>query len=64
MQVYTGNALSGLAVEPMSSETDSWNNDDGIIVLEAGGSWAGWFRIGIESATEDAPREERQTQRQ
>ena len=48
VQVYTGNAESGVAVEPMSSETDAFNNHDGLIVLEAGGSWQGEFRIGIK----------------
>ena len=45
MQAYTGNPI-GVAVEPMSSETDSWNNEDGIIVLEAGRAWQGEFSLG------------------
>ena len=45
VQAYTGNPI-GVAVEPMSSETDSWNNEDGIIVLEAGRAWQGEFSLG------------------
>lgn len=52
IQVYSGNAEAGLAVEPMSSATDSWNNLDGIIVLEAGKIWLGQFHIGIDYADE------------
>ena len=48
VQVYSGSPSTGVAVEPMSSETDAFNNRDGIIVLEDGGVWAGRFRIGIE----------------
>jgi galactose mutarotase-like enzyme len=35
-------------VEPMSSETDAFNQHDGLIVLEAGGIWQGTFRISLE----------------
>jgi hypothetical protein len=38
----------------MSSETDSFNNHDGLIVLEDGGQWEGEFVIGIEQAAASA----------
>ena len=34
VQIYSGNSQECVAVEPMSSETNSWNNLDGIVVLE------------------------------
>eukprot|EP01052_Picozoa_sp_SAG31_P036528 SAG31_NODE_4575_length_3124_cov_2.054545_5_plen_76_part_00 len=37
----------GVAVEPMSSETNAFNNADGIVVLEAGASWQGEFHIRV-----------------
>ena len=48
VQVYSGNSDEGVAVEPMSSETNSWNNEDGIVVLEAGGQSSFTFHIGVE----------------
>eukprot|EP00040_Diaphanoeca_grandis_P017280 m.89912 g.89912 ORF g.89912 m.89912 type:complete len:366 (-) comp26343_c0_seq1:315-1412(-) len=47
-QLFTGHPTWGVAVEPMSSETNSFNNEDGLIVLEAGGSWQGQFRLGMD----------------
>jgi len=47
-QVYSGRAPSELAVEPMSSATNAFNNEDGLIVLEAGAEWEGTFGIGLE----------------
>ena len=32
----------------MSSETDAFNNEDELIVIEAGAAWQGEFRIAIE----------------
>lgn len=48
LQVFTGFPGIGLAVEPMSSATNSWNNMDGVVVLEAGRVWQGEFHIGME----------------
>lgn len=49
VQVFSGIPSAGLAVEPMSSATNAFNNEDGIIVLEAGQSWVGGFAFGLES---------------
>jgi len=49
VQLYTGNAETGVAVEPMSSETNAFNNEDGLVVLEAGAVWQGEFRIKLKT---------------
>eukprot|EP00037_Helgoeca_nana_P019148 m.185694 g.185694 ORF g.185694 m.185694 type:complete len:417 (-) comp24742_c0_seq2:1946-3196(-) len=43
VQIFNGIASAGIAVEPMSSATNAFNNEDGIIVLEAGQAWQGQF---------------------
>jgi hypothetical protein len=35
-------------VEPMSGETDAYNNHEGLIVLEPAQSWQGTFSLGVE----------------
>jgi galactose mutarotase-like enzyme len=32
----------------MSGATNTFNNEDGLIVLEAGAAWEGSFQFGIE----------------
>ena len=52
-QVYTGNAV-GVAVEPMSGQTNCFNNEAGIVVIEAGATWQGEFRFRVGSAPQPA----------
>jgi aldose 1-epimerase len=47
VQVYSGNLAEGVAVEPMSSETNAWNSGDGLVVLESGERASFSFRIGL-----------------
>ena len=49
IQVYTGIRDKGLvAVEPMSGQTDCFNNGDGLVVLQAGESWETAFGLRLE----------------
>ena len=48
VQVYSGSPQTGVAIEPYTGETDCFNNEEGLVVLEAGQDWEGSFRIGIE----------------
>eukprot|EP01065_Artemidia_motanka_P027190 TRINITY_DN32408_c0_g1_i1.p1 TRINITY_DN32408_c0_g1~~TRINITY_DN32408_c0_g1_i1.p1 ORF type:complete len:360 (+),score=93.66 TRINITY_DN32408_c0_g1_i1:77-1156(+) len=52
VQVYTGTLVSqgknAVAMEPMSSQADAWNSEQGINVLQAGEDWRGAFGIYLE----------------
>ena len=46
IQVYTGmRDLGVVAVEPMSGQTDCFNNGDGLVVLQAGETWETAFGV-------------------
>jgi len=47
LQVYTGNRIAGVALEPMSGETNCFNNQQGLVVLKPQGEWRGSFRIDL-----------------
>ena len=50
IQVYTGLRGRGLvAVEPMSGQTDCFNNGDGLVVIQAGEVWETAFGLRLES---------------
>ena len=48
VQVYSGSPQTGVAIEPYTGETDCFNNEEGLVVLESGQQWEGSFRIGVE----------------
>ena len=49
IQVYTGLRDRGLiAVEPMSGQTDCFNNGDGLVVIQAGEVWETAFGLRLE----------------
>ena len=49
VQVYTGQREHSLvAVEPMSGQTDCFNNGDGLVVLQAGEEWQTSFGCYME----------------
>lgn len=49
IQVYTGLRERGaLAIEPMSGQTDCFNNGDGLVVLQAGETWETSFGVRLE----------------
>ncbi|MEM7077585.1 MAG: hypothetical protein AAF513_03050 [Pseudomonadota bacterium] len=46
IQVYTGLRERGaIAIEPMSGQTDCFNNGDGLVVLQAGETWETAFGV-------------------
>ena len=50
LQVYTGLREQGaIAVEPMSGQTDCYNNGDGLVVLQAGEVWETAMGVRLES---------------
>ena len=50
LQVYTGLREQGaIAVEPMSGQTDCYNNGDVLIVLQAGEVWETAMGVRLES---------------
>jgi len=52
MQVYTGTVkdcgVQAIAVEAMNGEADSWNNEEGIRLLQAGEVWEGSLGVYLE----------------
>jgi len=52
VQIFTGTAKNfreqGIAVEAMTSQADSWNNEQGILLLQAGQSWGGSLGVYLE----------------
>jgi aldose 1-epimerase len=49
IQVYTGLRDRGvIAVEPMSGQTDCFNNGDGLVVIQAGESWETAFGVRLD----------------
>ena len=50
IHVYTGFHNKGMvAVEPMSGQTDCFNNGDGLVVIQAGEVWETAFGLYLES---------------
>ena len=50
IQVYTGlREQRALAIEPMSGQTDCFNNGDGLVVLQAGETWETSFGARLEA---------------
>ncbi len=50
IQVYTGLRDRGaVAIEPMSGQTDCFNNGDGLVVLQAGETWETAFGTRLEA---------------
>ena len=50
IQVYTGlRERRALAIEPMSGQTDCFNNGDGLVVLQAGETWETSFGARLEA---------------
>jgi aldose 1-epimerase len=55
IQVYTGLRDRGvIAVEPMSGQTDCFNNGDGLVVLQAGETWETAFGVRLHPPTDRA----------
>lgn len=53
IQVYTGLRDRGvIAVEPMSGQTDCFNNGDGLVVLQAGETWETAIGVRLDSPSE------------
>mmetsp|Transcript_23766 Transcript_23766/g.52298 ORF Transcript_23766/g.52298 Transcript_23766/m.52298 type:complete len:365 (-) Transcript_23766:97-1191(-) len=52
VQIYTGTKINmgrqAIAVEAMSGQCDSWNNMQGVRLLQAGESWSGMFGVTLE----------------
>mmetsp|Transcript_122155 Transcript_122155/g.380312 ORF Transcript_122155/g.380312 Transcript_122155/m.380312 type:complete len:318 (+) Transcript_122155:199-1152(+) len=52
VQVFTGTVknfgVQAIAVEAMSGQADSWNNEDGIRLLQAGETWEGSLGVHLE----------------
>ena len=53
IQVYTGLRDKGcIAVEPMSGQTDCFNNGDGLVVIQAGETWETAFGVCLDQHNE------------